>query len=349
MFGTFIDGSPNIPYDEHAVLLHDWNHTYPYRRTDPLRMSLKDGRVDRDKWPAWPHEGLRTMSALPAVQKCKLRKPSGIPSLKNGDDGIEIFLKNIMEPACRLCKICRRKGGYRPSANDLFRCSNCNHHKSGHGRSKHPMTEKEAVKRIQNCWRAFSANMMIVNMVKMIYEKHWDEERSSYFYFNTATKESRWTKPLLLGDYDVDVISKEPEVEERILVVKKEKQPLFTASDYDTESDAEESRVQQKWLREEATAEERMEFSGLVDKRVKRRKQRLITKQIKASKAIGNVWRTYRARQDVTALLRSIYEKIFNEKHGAFYWFNKTTGVSTWTCPVLLSKIGDVTPRFEYD
>ena len=31
-YGSFTDGSPNIPYDEHAVLLHDWNHTNPYRR-----------------------------------------------------------------------------------------------------------------------------------------------------------------------------------------------------------------------------------------------------------------------------------------------------------------------------
>ena len=57
------------------------------------------------------------------------------------------------------------------------------------------------------------------------------------------------------------------------------------------------------------------EFSGLVAKRVKRRKQRLLKKQIKASIAIGNVWRSYRAQQDVTALLRSIYEKIWNNKN----------------------------------
>ena len=69
--------------------------------TDPLRQSLSDGRTDRSKWPAWPHDGRRTMSALPAVQHCKLRKPGGIPPLKNGEDGVEVFLKSIMEPACR--------------------------------------------------------------------------------------------------------------------------------------------------------------------------------------------------------------------------------------------------------
>ena len=104
--GIFVDGSPGIPYDEHAVLLHDWNHTNPYRRTDPLRMSLADGRTDRSKWPEYPHQGKRTMSALPAVQFCKPRKPSGIPKLKNGDDGVETFLKEIMEPACRCVDFC---------------------------------------------------------------------------------------------------------------------------------------------------------------------------------------------------------------------------------------------------
>ena len=102
--GTFVDGSPGIPYDEHAVLLHDWNHTNPYRKVDPLRISLGDGRTDRSKWPEWPHEGKRTMSALPAMQFCKPRKPSEIPTLKNGDNGEEAFLKEIMEPDCRCAK-----------------------------------------------------------------------------------------------------------------------------------------------------------------------------------------------------------------------------------------------------
>ena len=102
--GTFVDGSPGIPYDEHAVLLHDWNHTNPYRKVDPLRISLGDGRTDRSKWPEWPHEGKRTMSALPAMQFCKPRKPSKIPTLKNGDNGEEAFLKEIMEPDCRCAK-----------------------------------------------------------------------------------------------------------------------------------------------------------------------------------------------------------------------------------------------------
>ncbi len=350
-FGTFTDGSPNIPYDEHSVLLHDWNHTKPYRRIDPLRMSLKDGRVDRSKWPSWPHNGRRTMSALPAVQNCKLRKATDIPKLKNGDDGVEEFLKDILEPACRLCKICRRKGGFRPSAKNLFLCKTCNHHKSAHGRSKHPLSKKEAVRRIQNVWRAYSANLMITKLVKSIYEKHWDEERSSYFYFNKSTKESRWTKPILLGDYDVEPMSEPPIVQPLLMKVEDEntKQPLFTSSDYDTESDEEESIAKQKWLREVATAEERMEFSQAVEKRIERRKRRMYKKQQKAAKAIANVWRTYRARQDMTRLLRSIYEKVFNEKYGAFYWYNKNTGESSWTCPALLAKIGDVTPRFEYD
>ena len=211
------------------------------------------------------------------------------------------------------------------------------------------MTEKEAVRRIQNIWRAYSANLMIIRMVKMIYEKHWDEEKHAYFYFNTATKESRWTKPLLLGDHDVEPSTEQLQIREEKVVEKEEKGPLFTPSDYDTESDAEESMTRQKWLREEATAEERMEFSAIVEKRVERRKQRMYKRKKKAAKAIANVWRTYRAQQDVTALLRSIYEKVWNEKHSAFYWFNKTTGESTWVRPALLGKIGDVTPRFEYD
>jgi hypothetical protein len=47
--GAFIDGTPGITDDEHAVVLHDWNHTRAYRRLDPLRISLADGRTDRNK------------------------------------------------------------------------------------------------------------------------------------------------------------------------------------------------------------------------------------------------------------------------------------------------------------
>ena len=125
------------------------------------------------------------MSALPAEQYCKPRKGKPIPTLMSGGDGEEEFLKDLMEPNCRLCKLCRRRGGFRPSAMRLFVCANCNHHKSAHGRSKHKMTEREAARRIQNVWRAYSANLMIIRMVKMIYEKHWVSLSSPilYYYF----------------------------------------------------------------------------------------------------------------------------------------------------------------------
>ena len=374
--GAFKDGAPGIPYDEHAVLLNDWNHTKPYRRLDPLRISLADGRTDRSWW----HGGARTMGALPAEQYCKDRKPPPISKLKNGDDGEEAFLKSIMEPACRVCKMCRRRGGFRPSAHNLFLCYNCNHHKFYHGRRNHPMAPEEAVRKIQQIWRTYAANMMIRNLIKSIYEKHWHDEKKAWFYYNRTTEKSQWTKPLLLGSHDLVAATPKPEeTAGPTLLLKDERPKLFTASDYDTESDDEEKGEQKEghtimvpgassdeaggqkekektlrkgkelmeWLANEASAEEREAFQEEVEKTRKRRRKRLKRKKKKAANAIQNVWKVFKARQELAALLRSIYEKTWSSEHGAFYWYSKTTGESTWDRPKLLSKIGDVTPRFE--
>ncbi len=376
--GAFQDGSPGIPYDEHAVILNDWNHTRPYRRLDPLRISLADGRTDRSWW----HGGARTMGALPAEQYCKDRKPPPIPKLKNGDDGEEAFLKSIMEPACRVCKLCRRRGGFRPSAHNLFLCANCNHHKFYHGRRNHPMAPEEAVRKIQQIWRTYAANMMIRRLIKSIYEKHWHSEKNAWFYYNRTTEKSQWTKPLLLGSHDLVAATPKPENKaEPTLELPDERRKLFTASDYDTESDQEdgneaqnsgysismehESRTNDQqesvtkrekrrkgkellaWLANEATAEEREAFQEEVEKTRKRRRKRLKRKKKKAATAIQNVWKVFQARQELATLLRSIYEKTWSSEHGAFYWYSKNTGESTWERPKLLSKIGDVTPRFD--
>ena len=102
-----------------------------------------------------------------------------------------------------------------------------------------------------------------------------------------------------------------------------------------------------EWLAKEATAEEREAFQEAVEKTRKRRRKRLKRRQKKAAGAIQNVWKVFKAKQELATLLRSIYEKTWSSEHGAFYWYSKTTGESTWERPRLLSKIGDVTPRFE--
>ncbi len=317
------------------------------------------------------------MGALPAEQYAKLRVPPPIPKMKNGDDGEAAFLKSIMEPACRVCKTCRRRGGFRPSANNLFLCQNCNHHKFYHGRRLHPMEPVEAVRKIQQIWRTYSANLMIRNLMKSIYEKHWHAEQGAYFYYNKQTDKSVWTKPILLGSHDLEPDTRKPPTPRPDLLADGEgvRPPLFTPSDYDTDSDLElggedhedaegakhdgepkprEEKKRNKaqlreWLRNEATAEERLEYAAELEVTKKRRRKRRERRELKAADAIQNVWRVFRAKQDMTEMLRSIYEKIWNEDHASFYWYNKASGESTWTRPVLLSKIGDVTPRFEYE
>ena len=57
-----------------------------------------------------------------------------------------------------------------------------------------------------------SGKEILLNILSLQYEKHYDHPTNSYFYFNRRLQESQWHKPLLFGpDYDIALTGKGPE------------------------------------------------------------------------------------------------------------------------------------------
>ena len=64
------------------------------------------------------------------------------------------------------------------------------------------MTEEDAAKTIQGLWKRRQARKLIVQAIQSMYEKIYDEQSGTFFYFNKQTQQSIWTKPPLLGYWD---------------------------------------------------------------------------------------------------------------------------------------------------
>lgn len=57
--------------------------------------------------------------------------------------------------------------------------------------------------KIQQRWRAKHARRHLLAALSNVYQKIRDPTTGAYFYFNTRTGESSWTKPRLLGSSDL--------------------------------------------------------------------------------------------------------------------------------------------------
>ena len=66
-----------------------------------------------------------------------------------------------------------------------------------------------------------------------------------------------------------------------------------------------------------------------------------------AATKLQSMYRRKKARKRIRWMIANIFEKVVDERSGAFYYFNKRTGVSSWAKPVLMKENDDLemTPR----
>lgn len=125
-----------------------------------------------------------------------------------------------------MCRICTKCLGFENSAERLFYCRyapclqrlavvcdgcvmiifrRCFHHKWLHG-PRPPITERmqsDMAVKIQRRWRAKHARRLLLEALEQVYQKIRDPDTGAYYYFNTRTGVSTWTKPRLLGSSDL--------------------------------------------------------------------------------------------------------------------------------------------------
>ena len=102
------------------------------------------------------------------------------------------------------------------------------------------LDDASAAKMLKSAWRSKIARRKIKQMVRGVYKKCWDESSKTFYYYNTRTNQAHWTKPLCLGDDDLELT---PRTMLAAHVKPPKKTPRFTAKDLTPEEGLNTSKV----------------------------------------------------------------------------------------------------------
>ena len=262
----------------------------------------------------------------------------------------DALVTNIVFPRCRQCKICARRGGFRPHPLNLFRCANCGHLKSLHGPRKHgdPMRNFEAACRIQRIWRIFRCKSRVQALARAQWKKLQDPVSKSWYYYNERTRKATWKRPVILGleapdGADVEVLQPRRSPSSRS-PTKPGSEGKKSPSKYAiAEADSDSSEDIEAWY-EEASEIEKRQYAQKLAKRQRARTHARRRMRELAALAIQRSYRRWHARSQMRVLVRSMYTKHWDEKERRFFYHNRISGKSTWVKPHLLGH-EDVTPR----
>jgi hypothetical protein len=73
-------------------------------------------------------------------------------------------------------------------------------------------------------------------------------------------------------------------------------------------------------------------------RRVKREETCKPANEEEAAMFIQRMWRTRAAREQVALLVKSLFEKYWDEDYQCYYYYNKKSGETTWYKPKLLKE-----------
>eukprot|EP00945_MAST-04E_sp_MAST-4E-sp1_P001308 g1308.t1 len=347
--GDFVDGHPGNPSDDHAIVLNNpLLHDEPYRRIDVLRESMPDCPSEDDTIAR--HFGMLAyhVNQFTGARSAPKIEPTGVEA-KEGKDPLEDLLLDVLNPCCRMCRLCERRGGWKPNANRMFVCERCGHHKMLHGKRRSPMTRYEAALKIQKAWRIKSARLFMLKILSLQYEKRYDRPTHSFFYYNKRHEASQWHKPLLFGeDYDIPLTGKGPEDYEPKPKFKKrvleDKPPsMFALGPEDEPVDQAEVAEAIKLM----TDKEKKKYMKHVKSRERTIKRRQKEREELAASFLQSKWRAFLAKRAIRKSIHAMYERVWSSEHNQFFYYNVKTFESRWTKPALLGP-DDLTPRF-YD
>ncbi|OQS03164.1 phosphatidylinositol kinase (PIK-J), partial [Thraustotheca clavata] len=115
---------------------------------------------------------------------------------EENEDRIEAFdLESWLHPKCRLCWYCP---GFQITLNKLKLCRICKHNREFHGKREGPMTQYEAVRKVQSKWRQREGihyfHQLMLERIQRVYSLRHKE----CFYYNICNKTKSWNRPKLL-------------------------------------------------------------------------------------------------------------------------------------------------------
>ena len=257
----------------------------------------------------------------------------------------------------------KRKGAHKPKRKPRFTAAE--------------LTTDEAARVLQGCYRNRQARKLLRRMVREQYKKVKDPATGKFYYYNTRTKVSHWTKPKFLGDDDLDKPeSRTPRFRHWELTsdeaarhlqgawrakVARRRIRVMVRNQYRKKWDDKKQKFYyynkrtktSHWTKPLCLGSEDLvlsartrEISGYVSPRRTPRVHAEDLDDETAAKMLQGAWRAKIARRKLKAMVRRQYKKCWDEGSKKFYYYNSRTGESHWTRPLCL--YGDdleLTPR----
>lgn len=160
------------------------------------------------------------------------------------------------------------------------------------------MAEPDAATVLQAWWRGQSGRIHLAPRVREVIHRCYDTGSKNFFWYNSTTGGSTWYEPKLL--------QRIPGIGDLPLTPRSMMLEL-----HDRRQEQREAKRAARKSAEEMTKDE-------------------------AAFKIQGMYRGWLSRNAVRAIIRSLYEKLYDAQRGTYYYFNHRTGMSSWYKPVLL-------------
>ncbi|OQR98990.1 hypothetical protein ACHHYP_07422 [Achlya hypogyna] len=265
------------------------------------------------------------------------------------DDRIEAMdLETWLHPRCRLCWHCP---GFQITLTKMKLCRLCKHNREFHGPRDGPMTQYEAVRKVQSKWRQRQGIKYFHNLFLERVQRVFSIRHNQFFYYNTCNKAKTWLRPSLLPTH-LDFPIRDPD-DQYI-------RPPYTRDDAASVIAA----LYRGWKARKVVHERiRARFERCTDRtgRVFYRdrrtnatrwdlplekrmhhghtKAKTPTTQDAAVLTLQRWWRGVLVRLNVEALVRRIYRALLDPATGNTYYYNTRTKQVTWTRPRWLKEV----------
>ena len=232
------------------------------------------------------------------------------------------------------------------------------------------LTMDQAARHVQAVWQCKQARKGLRRYARTCYQKIQDKASGRYFYLNMVTNEKHWNKPLILGSTDVDI--KTPRFHARDLTddqaashlqgmwrkrQARRRMQKMLASVYEKVYDEKRGKFYyynrvtgaSRWDKPKGLGSVDLDLTPRSKAVAPHKPPRFLAADLtdeQAASHLQGMWRSRQARRRMQKMLASVYEKVFDEKRGCAYYYNRITGEARWDKPKGLGLVDlELTPR----
>ncbi|CAK4179425.1 unnamed protein product [Aphanomyces euteiches] len=264
-----------------------------------------------------------------------------------------IDLNEMLYPRCRLCWRCP---GFKPDMNKLAMCRICRHRREHHGKRHGPMSEYEAVRKLQSKYRQRQGVKYLHQLFLERVQRVFSIRHDMFFYYNTCNRMKSWTKPRLLPpnldcpirDPDDEIVRPPYTIDDAASVIqglfraRKARKLVHTIQRYRYETCVDANG--RTYYRDRRTNAVRWDNPFKYSPQPRRHRKPMT--EAEATATLQRCVRGGIARKQLRKMLQKRFKALIDSATGATYYFDAKTKEVSWTKPrFFVDKVEDSKPK----